>query len=274
VRDVLTFGEAMAGFHPASGETLTRFLAGAELNVAVHLARLARSVTYVTRVGDDPFGKAIRDALAAEGVDGRAAVDPERRTGVYFRELGGAGPRRVYYYRAGSAASRLGPDDLPPLEGYRIVHATGITAALSPSCLAAVERASRADVFSFDVNFRPALSTAEGWREAVLPLVARAAVVFMSEDDATVLTPEESLGAGAQAVVQMLGAAGAAYLAQDGTRLEAPAPEVIALDTVGAGDAFAAGFLHATLAGAGPLQALHEGCRLGAETVAHVGDAL
>jgi len=156
----------MAGFHPASGEALTRFLAGAELNVAVHLARLGRSVTYVTRVGDDPFGEAIRDALSAEGVDGRAAVDPERRTGVYFRELGGAGPRRVYYYRAGSAASRLGPDDLPPLESYRIVHATGITAVLSPSCLAAVERASRADVFSFDVNFRPALSTAEGWRES------------------------------------------------------------------------------------------------------------
>ena len=96
MRDVLTFGEAMAGFYPASGETLTRFVAGAELNLAVHLARLGRSVTYVTRVGDDPFGTAIRGAVEAERIDARIAVDPDRRTGIYFRELGGAGPRRVY----------------------------------------------------------------------------------------------------------------------------------------------------------------------------------
>ena len=272
--DVLTFGEALAGFFPASGETLTRFLAGAELNLAVHLARLGRSVTYVTRVGDDPFGVAVCDALAAQRIDARVAVDPERRTGIYFRELGGAGPRRVYYYRAGSAASELGPDDLPPLRGYRIVHATGVTAALGPSCLAAVEHAAGAAFFSLDVNFRPALWSAEPCREVLLPLAARAAVVFLSDDDAAALTPAEALHAGAAAVVHMRGAGGALYLGQDGTRLEAQAPVVEAVDTVGAGDAFAAGFLHARLAGAGPLEALREGCRLGAETVARAGDAL
>lgn len=274
MRDVLTFGEAMAGFYPASGETLTRFFAGAEFNVAVHLARLGRSVSYATRVGDDPFGDALQATLAAEGIDGRVSVDPARRTGVYFRELGGSRLRRVYYYRAGSAASQLSPDDLPPLEGYRIVHVSGITAALSPSCLAAAERASRVNFFSFDVNFRPALATAEAWREAILPLVARAEIVFLSEDDAAVLAAEEALDTGARAVVHTRGAAGATYLSQDGVRLEAPALEVAVVDTVGAGDAFAAGFLHATLAGAGPLEALHEGCRLGAETVARAGDSV
>ncbi len=274
MRDVLTFGEALAGFYPASGETLTRFVAGAELNLAVHLARLERSVTYVTRVGDDPFGVAVCEALAAQRIDARVAVDPERRTGIYFRELGGAGPRRVYYYRAGSAASELRPDDLPPLGGYRIVHATGVTAALGPSCLAAVEHAAGAAFFSLDVNFRPALWSAELCREALLPLAARAAVVFLSDDDNAALTPAEALDAGAAAVIHMRGAGGALYLGQDGTRLEAQAPVVEAVDTVGAGDAFAAGFLHAQLAGAGPLVSLEEGCRLGAQTVARVGDSL
>ena len=274
MRDVLTFGEAMAGFYPASGETLVRFLAGAELNVAVHLARLGRSVTYVTRVGDDPFGEAILGALDREGIDGRIAVDPERRTGIYFRELTATGPRRVYYYRSGSAASALGPADLPPLADYRVVHATGVTAALSPSCLAAVERASEAVTFSLDVNFRPALWSAEVCRDALIPLAARAAVVFASDEDAAGLSAVDALEAGAAAAVHMRGAAGAAYLGRDGTRVEEPAPAVEAVDTVGAGDAFAAGFLHATLAGWDPVEALREGCRLATETVARAGDAL
>lgn len=274
MRDVLTFGEALAGFFPASGETLTRFVAGAELNLSVHLARLGRDVTYVTRVGNDPFGEAVRAAVSPEAIDARLLVDSERPTGIYFRELGGSGPRRVYYYRAGSAASRLSPDDLPPLDGYRVVHATGITAALSPSCLAAVECASQGTFFSFDVNFRPALWAAELARETVLPLAGRAAVVFLSEEDTAVLTPEDALEAGAASVVAMRGAAGAAYFGRDATKLEAPAPQVEAVDTVGAGDAFAAGYLHATLAGEGALAALREGCRLGADTVARVGDSV
>ena len=274
MRDILTFGEALAGFYPASGETLTRFFAGAELNVSVHLARLGRSVTYVTRVGDDPFGEAILGVLDAEGIDGRVHVDPERPTGVYFRELTAAGPRRVYYYRSGSAASKLDPADLPTLADYRVVHATGVTAALSPSCLAAVGRASEASMFSLDINFRPALWSAARCRDALLPLAARASAVFLSDDDAAVLSPTDALAAGAEAVIHMRGADGAVYLGRDGTRLETQATEVEAVDTVGAGDAFAAGYLHATLAGRDPLEALREGCRLGAETVSHAGDSV
>jgi 2-dehydro-3-deoxygluconokinase len=263
----------MAVFHPASGGTLSRGVAGAELNVALALARLGRAVTYATRVGDDPFGATIRERLEEAGVHGRVAVDPERPTGVYFRDSGDDSSRHVFYYRAGSAASALAPVDLPPLEDFALVHATGITAALSPSCLDAVRAAAAgARRFTLDVNFRAALWSPERCREALLPLCAAAEVVFASDDDCAAVAPEDALTAGAGAVVHTHGADGADWLAADGARVHAAAPSVDAVDSVGAGDAFAAGFLHAWLDGSDPSAALEAGCRLGAETAAVVGD--
>lgn len=270
--DLLTFGEPLCVFHPASGETLTRGVAGAELNVAVGLARLGRSVVYVSRVGDDPFGAAIRERLTLAGVDARIEVDMQAPTGVYFRELAGAAGRSVFYYRHGSAATRLEPVQLPPLGEFRLVHTTGITAMLSPGCRATVEAAAHAPAFSLDVNFRPALGDAEAWRAALRPLLPLADLVFLSEEDAAVIAPAAALAAGAAAVVHTRGAAGALYLDRAGHEIEARAVAVEAVDTVGAGDAFAAGFLDAYLAGRSPAACLDAGCRLGAEAVARVGD--
>jgi 2-dehydro-3-deoxygluconokinase len=162
---------------------------------------------------------------------------------------------------------------LPPLGGFRIVHATGITAALGPRPLAAVEAASHAPAFTLDVNFRPALWSAPRCREALLPVAARAELVFVSEEDAVAVAPGDALAAGAKAVVRTLGPAGAEYLGADGTRAEAAPPHVEAVDTVGAGDAFVAGYLDAWLRGSGPAEALAAGCRLGAEAVSRVGDS-
>jgi 2-dehydro-3-deoxygluconokinase len=272
VRDVLTFGEALCVFHPASGERLVRGVAGAELNVACGLAKLGRTVTYVSRVGADPFGEAIRERLEAAGVEPLLGVDEARPTGLYFREVAASGPRRVYYYRAGSAASVLGPADLPPLDGFRLVHATGITAALSGSCRRTVEAASLASTFTLDVNFRPALADAARWRRLLEPVLGRAEVVFVSEDDAAAIDPAAALGAGARAVVELLGARGARYRGADGAVVEAAAPPVDAVDTVGAGDAFVAGFLDARLHGASPGDALAAGCAVAARVVAVAGD--
>lgn len=271
---MLTFGEALVVFHPASAPVLHRDVAGAEVNMAVALARLGRPVTYLTRVGDDPFGQAVRDRLAPEPLDARIVLDREAPTGIYFREHGrDAAARRVYYYRCGSAASRLGPDDLPDLAPFALVHATGITAALSASCLATVEHAAtHAATFSLDVNHRPALIGAAALRATLEPWLPRCALVFVSEDDMAVIRPEEALAAGAAAVVHMRGARGASYADASGREVEVPAPAVEAVDTVGAGDAFAAGFLNAWLDGRTAEQALRSGCALGAAAAARLGD--
>jgi 2-dehydro-3-deoxygluconokinase len=165
----------------ANSSLLKLDIAGAESNLCIGLSRLGVKTRFISRVGNDPFGERIRSALAQEGVDIQALVtDPEAPTGVFFREHLPDGQRRVYYYRKGSAASKLCPDDLRPdlFYGTRIVHLTGITCALSPSCAAACQRAVELAhqveaLISFDPNYRPQLWEADIARAALFPLMSQ-----------------------------------------------------------------------------------------------------
>ena len=148
--DVVTLGECMAVIYPRTAIGLERAtgvllnIAGSEANTAIGLARLGIGARFISRVGEDPFGRRIREVLTGEHVDTRyLTADPTAPTGVFFREWLKDGARRVYYYRAGSAASRLGPEDLrsEAFAGAKIVHLSGITPALSGACAAAVRRA-------------------------------------------------------------------------------------------------------------------------------------
>ncbi len=129
---VLTVGETMALLDPLDdGSTYRLRIGGAESNFAVALSRLGVGVTWISRLGADPFGDLVAETLAGEGVDVRAARDPGRPTGVYFKSRVG-GRTRMHYYRAGSAASALTSEDVPDeaLEGVELLHLTGITTAL------------------------------------------------------------------------------------------------------------------------------------------------
>jgi 2-dehydro-3-deoxygluconokinase len=275
---VLTVGETMALLDPhgdgvpGPGTSFTLRFAGAESNVAIALARLGVHVTWISRLGRDPLGDMIEDGLRAEGVDVSHVRRDDARTGLFVKWRGGE-ERGVAYYRDGSAASRLRPEDVPDaaLEGVRLVHLTGITMAISDTGRAVVvdlaRRArERGAIVLFDPNFRPALpdtpeAAAERQRE-VLPFVDW---YLTGESEARLLWGDEALPA---RTVVRVGARGAVV---DGVTVPPPR-EVAVVDEIGAGDAFAAGFAYGLLQGRPPAACAHAGNVLAACALAGTGD--
>ncbi|MFL5757029.1 MAG: sugar kinase, partial [Chloroflexota bacterium] len=258
--------------------------------VAVGLARLGRRVAYIGRVGADGFGLAILRRLRAEEVDVAGLVtDEDARSGLLVRERRTLGPSEVVYHRAGSAGSRLNPRDVRRCEDVirraRWLHVTGITPALSDSASDAVREAvaiaaEAAVPVSLDINYRSRLWSADAARLRLAPLLARADVVFgdLAELAVAAGSPPAAavatiLAAGAKVVVVKEGSHGASHHAPDRPVSSAPAVSVDrVVDPIGAGDAFCAGYLAATLDGAGPATALAWGCACGAAAIAAEGD--
>jgi 2-dehydro-3-deoxygluconokinase len=275
---VLTAGETMALLDPhgdgvpGSGTTYTLRFAGAESNFAVALARLGVRVSWISRLGRDPFGDMIERGLRDDGVDVSHVVRDEARTGLFVKWRD-AGERDVAYYRADSAASRLGPADVPEaaLAGVRLVHLTGITMAISESgrdlVVDLARRAKAAGVIVlFDPNFRPALpdtaAAAAQRQRAVLPFVDW---YLAGEAEARLLWGESRIPA---RTVLRVGARGAIV---DGVTVACPR-EVAVVDEIGAGDAFAAGFAYGLLAGWDPPECAHAGNVLAARALEGTGD--
>lgn len=251
---------------------------GAESNVAVHVAALGHPAAWFSRLGTDPLGDRILRQLAALGVDvSRVERDPAHPTGLYVKDPG----HGVRYYRAGSAAAQLDAPDAAAvaLDGVRVLHVSGITAAISATASAFLDaliaRAHAARVVvSFDVNHRAALWPREIAAPRLLALAARADLVFVGRDEAEVLWGtataadiRDLLGDPAELVVKD-GAVGATLFDAGGAHF-APALPVEVLEAVGAGDAFAGGYLAARLDGADAesrLRAGHERAALVLQT--------
>lgn len=242
---------------------------GAEFNVAVHLARLGRPVRFVSAVGDDVLGRRVEARLRREGVDISALQRrPGEHTGAYVKEWTPAG-RSVAYLRTGSAASRLRPAP-DALDGVSHLHLTGITAALSENCADLLERLlarPRSYTVSFDVNYREKLWSAPDAAVCLARLTGLADLVLVGRDEAAQLWGTDT----ADDIRSLLTAPGDLVVKDDareavawvgGERVAlAPSP-VEVVEPVGAGDAFAAGYLDARLRGRAPRQALAAGHRL------------
>jgi len=261
--DVVTFGEALAVFHPQTPGPLTgvrsfdKGVGGAELNVAIGLARLGHRVAWIGRVGADPFGDEILATLRSEGIDvTHAQVDPHAPTGLYFKELRALGEARMHYVRDGTAASHTRPEDLhlATLKGARLLHLTGITPALSDDCraasLAALDEACASGVqVSFDANLRWTLLADRDPKALLAPLLERSDLLFLAADESQVLLGDVRPGE-LQAILERLNAR--EIVVHDHTGAHAItnyaitrvcARPVTVLDSVGAGDAFVAGYL-------------------------------
>lgn len=259
--DVVCLGETMALFVPdGSGGRWRRTTGGAESNVACNLARAGLRSRWVSAVGDDPFGESVLRDVSASGADVvDVRIDPHRPTGVYFKD---PQRERVHYYRRGSAASALGPELLDELDLSRtaLLHLTGITPALSASCRALVEALLAlpdGPEISFDVNWRPQLwqqSDVDDPAELLRELADRAGTVLVGDDEAAALWGCRAVAdvrevlPGPRALVVKHGGRGATLVDADGEVFE-PALRVRVVDPVGAGDAFAAGYLAAALRG-------------------------
>lgn len=271
---MLCLGETMALFVPGEPgpvdqvRTWIRTFGGAESNVACNLAMLGLRAGWVSAVGADAFGSALVAAVESAGVDvSGVVVDPVRPTGLYIKESN-AGGSPVRYYRQGSAASGMGPSLLDRLDlDVRVLHLTGITAALSDSCLSLMRALFAAPrlthKLSFDLNWRPTLWTSRD--PGVLRDLADSADIVLAGDDET----QEVWGTGDPAEIRRVlpgpttlvikhGARGATLI-ENGEHLFQPALRVDVVEPVGAGDAFAAGFLAATLAGESPVRRLRSG---------------
>jgi 2-dehydro-3-deoxygluconokinase len=294
VLDLVTFGESMVLLLAEQtgpmreATTFRRHIAGAESNVAVGLARLGHTTGWFSRVGDDEFGRAVVFRVRGEGVDTQRVIsDPDAPTGIVIRERREVGPIDQVYYRRGSAASRLSPEDLHAeyISQAKFLHLTGITPALSDSCketvFAAAEIARTAGVpVVLDPNYRSKLWSRDAFRRVVRDLAARSDILLPGMDEAAVLTNEadpevaarqlQSLGP--KLVVLKLGAQGALAVTPDQlTRAPAYRLERV-IDPVGAGDAFAAGLLSGLLRGFGIADALRLANRCGALAMSAPGD--
>jgi len=295
--DVAVFGEAMlllVADRPGPLEDAQSFhkrTAGAETNVAIGLSRLGLKVGWASRLGTDSMGRCLLATMKAEGIDCSHVIsDATQKTGFQFkgRVTDGSDPP-VEYHRKGSAASQMAVDDVDVawLTSARHLHATGVFPAISPTTLPAaiktmdVMRAAGRTI-SFDPNLRPTLwASTDAMRTAINDLAARADWVLPGMEEGVLLTGESTPEGvaqfyrklGAKLVVVKLGAEGAYYDSDTaGTgRVEGfPVKEV--LDTVGAGDGFAAGVVSALLEGRSVPDAVRRGSWIGARAVQVLGD--
>lgn len=292
MKPVVTLGESMGLFYATSVGSLVHVsdfaldIGGAEGNVAIALARLDTPVRWLGRVGTDPIGRRILRELRAEGIEVVGIVDPDAATGIMVKEQRTVDATRVQYFRSGSAGSRLSPEDLADADiaNASLLHVTGITPALSASARTAVFEAikiasSEGVPVSFDINHRATL-----WREnpasVYRELAAKSDIVFASDDEARILFPDaETPLALAHAIAELgpsqviikLGKAGCSAVV-DGVEYHRSAILIQAVDTVGAGDAFVAGYIAELLAGLPVDDRLTTAVTLGAFACLNPGD--
>jgi dehydrogluconokinase len=294
--DVVTFGEAMmllVADQPGPLERAHAFVkrtAGAETNAAIGLARLGHKVAWCSRLGTDSMGRYLLQSMRAEGVDcSHVVCDAAQRTGFMIKgRVEGGGDPEVEYHRKGSAASLFQPEeiDVPWLVGARHLHATGIFAALSKNCIATSVASMEAmrkqgKTISFDPNLRPSLWASENlMRETINGLASRADWVLPGIEEGKLLTGQDSpegiarfyLDAGVSLVVIKLGADGAYWATGQQAAYVAGFPVEQVIDTVGAGDGFAAGVISGMLEGLSVQDAVRRGAWIGARAVQVLGD--
>jgi 2-dehydro-3-deoxygluconokinase len=300
--DLVAFGETMIALAPPAGEIVRRtgYLlvdhAGAESNTCVGLARLGLRVAWVSRLGADALGERILESLSGEGVDTQwVGRDATRPTGVMLKEPGAG----VRYYRSGSAASAMGPDALlgVPVAEARAVLVTGVTALIGsePHAAALALLGSARGLRIVDPNLRTGLWGSDRRAELVRPLIDRCDLLLTGASELVELLDEGDDGSAEAAAerastdgwsakalaeraqsrgpreIVVRDAAAVGVLTADGWQ-ELAIRRDAAVDPIGAGDAFNAGYIAVRLRGGSVDEALRAGVRCGAAVTTSPSD--
>jgi 2-dehydro-3-deoxygluconokinase len=274
--EVFTLGEALgvvSADRVRHDQTARLDVEGAELTVAVGLARLGHRVSWCGRVSADELGTRTLSVLRGEGIDVSAVrVDELAPTGIVLRQRRIGRSAHTVYYRDGSAGSRLSTGDIPgeAIQAARILHVSGITRALSGFAWSAVHHAVKIArdsgvLISVDVNHRPHLwDSVDEARKALSELAAGADILFANQDELQLV---DSALAGVAELVVTRGAKGASATSE-GLRYDTQAAPVTSVDATGVGGSFVAGYLSAYLDGLHPADRLKRGISLAAFAVA------
>ncbi|MCT8973099.1 sugar kinase [Microbaculum marinisediminis] len=267
--DILCLGEPMLEFNQQPDGNYLPGHGGDTSNCAIAAARLGARVGYITHVGADTFGNSFMALWRTEGVDTTTVRQvSDAHTGIYFVTHGPDG-HEFSYFRAGSASSRMGPDDLPvdALKAARILHVSGISQAISTTAADAVFSAieivkAAGGSISYDTNLRLKLWPIERARAVTHAAMARADIALPGLEDARQLTGLEDpdaiadfyLGLGCGIVALTLGPEGTLIATAD-ERRRIGGRQVVAVDATAAGDAFDGAFLSRVVAGDDPFTA-------------------
>lgn len=292
--DIITLGETMVLFTPNKTGMLRYMdqfsaqIGGSESNVAIGLARMGHKVGWISRLGNDEFGRKIFQYLRGEGIDlSQVEFDNNFPTGIYFKEMLNSEEVRVQYYRSNSAASHMQPGDLNEkyIASAKYLHISGITPILSDGCyeaiLKSIEIARKSSVkVVFDPNLRRTLCSESSCKDILLEISSKADIVLPGKAEGQFLTGEaspENIAKilhenGSSNVVIKLGEKGAYYSAggDEGYLPAHPVKQVV--DPVGAGDGFAAGVLSGLLDGLDIKKSVHRGTVIGSLVTMVLGD--
>jgi 2-dehydro-3-deoxygluconokinase len=293
MKHVVTFGETMAlmsSDRPGPlkhASSLSLGIGGSESNVAIALTRLGTPATWIGRIGQDPLGDLVETAISGEGVEVHALRDPHAPTGLMIKERRTSSTSRVWYYRRGSAGSRLRAGDVrsEQIRSAALLHISGISLALSDAMaglvIESMETARSAGVpVSFDLNYRARLWSPKDAAAAYATAIRLADIVFAGEEEAEIAlgashAPAEGArrlcDLGPHEAVVTRGHRGAVAFINGELHVQDAIP-VNAVDTVGAGDAFVAGYLSERLRGAGAAERLATGAAAGAYACLTAGD--
>lgn len=283
----LLIAQSEGSLDSVSGYSLA--VAGAEFNVATGTARLGHYVSYLTKLGDDPFGKLITRTLLNNKIDdANVLFTKERTTGFMLKSKVSTGDPEIFYFRKGSAASTLSEEDVRNIDfsNFSHLHLTGIFPALTDATrsamMALIQKAREANLFiSFDPNLRPQLWPSQyvmirtlnelaTYADLVLPGLGEGKVLCRSEDPVGICDFYQKLGV--KTVVTKLGPKGA-FVREGKKEFTVPGFKIDkVIDTVGAGDGFACGVITGLMEDLSMEKAVERACAIGAIQCTFVGD--